>query len=388
MKVGVVGGGQLGRMMALAGIPLGLEFTFLDPKPDACAGQVGRLIQGNFDSHRTLSRLASACDVATYDFENVPEESARWLEKRIPVFPPSQALAAAQDRLTEKTLFTRLGIPTPEFQAVDSREQLLEAARALGFPCVVKTRRFGYDGKGQRLLEREADVGEAWEALGDHALIVEKFVRFKREVSVIGVRGADGEIRFWALTENRHRSGILATSLAPAHPGKAESQGRQYVQKLLEHFQYVGVLCLELFDLGDRLLANEMAPRVHNSGHWTIEGAETSQFENHLRAILGWPLGSTAAVGCSAMINWIGAIPDPAQGLACETAHWHDYGKTPREGRKVGHVTLRADSLMKLQAQIGQFALVLGRQFADAEGLMGGQLNGDSRNRDNWSGEP
>lgn len=370
MRVGVVGGGQLGRMMALAGYPLGLDFVFLDPKPDACAGQVGRLIQGEFDERGALGQLASECDVATYDFENVPEESARWLEDRVPVFPPAAALKTAQDRLEEKTLFTRLGIPTPQYQTVDSREQLQGAAEAIGYPCVLKTRRLGYDGKGQRMLESADDLEEAWEALGGRALILEQFIKFKREASIIAVRGADGEIRHYPLVENRHRSGILATSFAPASPGRTENLGRQYVDQLLQHFEYVGVICLELFDLGDRVLANEIAPRVHNSGHWTIEGAETSQFENHLRAVLGWPLGATDAVGCSAMINWIGAMPDPAQALSCENAHWHDYGKAAREGRKVGHVTLRASDLMRLQALVGRFALVLGQQFAGAEGLM------------------
>lgn len=369
MKVGVVGGGQLGRMMALAGYPLGLDFVFLDPKADACAGQVGSLIQGDFDDRSALGRLASECDVATYDFENVPEGSARWLEEHIPVFPPSGALATAQDRLAEKTLFTRLGIPTPQYQTVDSREQLASAAQAIGFPCVLKTRRLGYDGKGQRVLKSDEDLDPAWEALGSQALILEQYVQFKREASVIAVRGADGEIRHYPLVENRHRGGILATSFAPASPGRTEAQGRQYLEQLLEHFSYVGVLCLELFDMGDRVLANEIAPRVHNSGHWTIEGAETSQFENHLRAVVGWPLGSTEAIGCSAMINWIGAMPDPAQALGCDNAHWHDYGKAAREGRKVGHVTLRADDLMRLQALVGRFALVLGQHFAGATGL-------------------
>lgn len=373
MKVGVVGGGQLGRMMGLAGIPLGLEFVFLDPKDDACAARTGRLIQGAFDDRRALGKLADSCDVATYDFENVPVDAARWMEQRVPVFPPADALEASQDRLAEKTVFTKLGIPTPAFRPVDTAGQLREAADELGYPCVVKTRSGGYDGKGQRLLESADDLEEAWQALSGRALIVEQFMRFRREVSVLAVRGADGEIRFWPLTENRHRSGILATSFAPASGDATFERGRQYVQKLLEHFNYVGVLALELFDMGDELLANEMAPRVHNSGHWTIEGAETSQFENHMRAVLGWPLGATDALGCSAMINWIGAMPDAAQALACEKAHWHDYGKAPREGRKVGHVTLRADSLMGLQALVGKFALVLGRHFAGVTGLVDGE---------------
>lgn len=371
MRVGIVGGGQLARMLALAGYPLGLDFVFLDPKADACAGQVGRLIQGDYDDRKALGQLASECDVATYDFENVPQEAARWLEDHVPVFPPAVALQTAQDRLEEKTLFTRLGIPTPQFQTVDSREQLTGAAEALGYPCVLKTRRLGYDGKGQRLLKSADDLEEAWEALGGSALILEQFVEFKREASVIAVRGADGEVRCYPLVENRHRNGILATSFAPASPGQAQELGQRYIGQLLDHFGYVGVLCLELFDLGDRVLANEIAPRVHNSGHWTIDGAETSQFENHLRAILGWPLGATDANGCSAMINWIGAMPEPAQALSCDNVHWHDYGKAAREGRKVGHVTLRADDLMRLQALVGRFALVLGKQFAAASGLGG-----------------
>lgn len=364
MKVGVVGGGQLAQMLALAGIPLGLEFVFLDPKSDTCAARAGEHLQGEYDDKQALGALADRCDVATYDFENVPVSSAEHLERRVPVFPPSQALAASQDRLTEKSLFTRFAIPTPEYQAVDSREQLREATGHLGFPCVLKTRRFGYDGKGQALLKSDADVDAVWEQYDGQSLILERFVEFRRELSVVAVRGADGKMAFYPLTENRHKNGILSNSLAPASAGRVADQAREYARTLMEHFNYVGTYCLELFENEDGLLANEMAPRVHNSGHWTIEGAETSQFENHLRAIMGWPLGSTAPVGYSAMINWIGALPDPAQGLSSPGVHWHDYGKTPRDGRKVGHVTLRAEDLMKLQSMVGSFALALGKQFA------------------------
>lgn len=363
MRVGVVGGGQLARMMALAGVPLGLEFTFLDPAADACAGQVGRLITGGYDDRKCLAELAQVCDVVTYDFENVPVESACFLQQRVPVFPPAEALEGSQDRLTEKALMTELGIPVPEHAAVDSREELGDAAQALGYPCILKTRRMGYDGKGQHLLESEADLDTAWDAAGGRPLLLESRVDFKRELSIIAVRGADGELRYYPLSENRHRKGILANTLAPANAGTALGPAQAYARLVMEHLNYVGVFCLELFDLGDRLLVNEMAPRVHNSGHWTIEGAVTSQFQNHLRAIVGWPLGATNAQGCSAMINWIGAMPDPARGLSCSRVHWHDYGKVARPGRKVGHVTLRAEGLLELQSLIGKFALTLGKQL-------------------------
>ncbi|QNH16508.1 5-(carboxyamino)imidazole ribonucleotide synthase [Xanthomonas sp. SS] len=347
--VGILGGGQLARMMAVAGAPLGLRFVMLDTVADACAGQVAPLQVGDYRDEAALAAFAAKVDVATFDFENVPAASAEWLAGQVPVFPNPRALAVAQDRLAEKTLFRELGIPVPDFAAIDSRAELDAALAQIGTPCILKTRRLGYDGKGQFRIKSAADADAAWAALGAQAasvgLIVEAFVPFQREISVVAVRGRDGEFRTWPLTENWHVQGVLSASLAPAQADAALAQAAiAHAQALAERLQYVGVFALELFCHDGELLANEMAPRVHNSGHWTIEGAETSQFQNHLRAVLGLPLGSTRMLGHACMLNWIGQMPDAAPVLAQPGGHWHDYGKEAREGRKVGHATLREDS--------------------------------------------
>jgi len=380
--VGILGGGQLARMLALAGAPLGLRFLVMDTSFDACAGQFVPMVVGDWRDEAALAEFASRVDVATFDFENVPAESAEWLAARIPVFPAPRALAVAQDRLAEKTLFKDLGIGTPAFAAVDTRGQLDAAAARIGLPCILKTRRLGYDGKGQFRLKTAADLDAAWGALGAQAakvgLILEAFVAFERELSVVAVRGRDGAFRAWPLTENWHREGILSASMAPASGVAAlEAQALGHARKVAEALDYVGVFALELFVRDGQLLANEMAPRVHNSGHWTLEGAETSQFENHLRAVLGLPLGSTAAVGTSVMLNWVGTMPVATSVLASPAGHWHDYGKGPREGRKVGHATLRADAaavlgdeLLRVLERLGrreEFAPVLARLQALAQ---------------------
>ncbi|APP81209.1 5-(carboxyamino)imidazole ribonucleotide synthase [Xanthomonas hortorum] len=347
--VGILGGGQLARMLVLAGAPLGLRFAVFDPALDACAGQVAPLQVGAFDQTAALAAFAAQVDVITFDFENVPAASAQQLAAQVPVFPSAAALAVAQDRLSEKTLFREIGIPVPEFAAIDDRAGLDAALVRIGTPCVLKTRRFGYDGKGQFRIRTLADADAAWDALGAQAanvgLIVEAFVPFQREVSVVAVRGRDGEFRAWPLTENWHVDGVLSASLAPATVGaELQAAAEAHARAIAERLDYVGVFALELFVRDGELLANEMAPRVHNSGHWTIEGAETSQFENHVRAVLGLPLGSTAMRGHACMLNWLGEMPDAAAFLAVPGGHWHDYGKQSRAGRKVGHATLRADT--------------------------------------------
>lgn len=365
--VGILGGGQLARMLALAGIPMGLRFAVLDPAEDACAGHCAPLQVGAYDDAAALAAFAARIDVATFDFENVPAASAELLAGRVPVHPGALALATAQDRLAEKTLFRELGIPVPEFAAVDTRESLDDAVGRVGVPAVLKTRRLGYDGKGQFRIRSLDEVEAAWQALGAQAstvgLILEAFVPFERELSVVAVRGRDGEFRTWPLTRNWHVDGVLSASLAPAacDPTVA-GQAHAYARLLAERLDYVGVFALELFSRGGELLANEMAPRVHNSGHWTIEGAETSQFENHLRAVLGLPLGDTAARGVSCMLNWIGEMPPAGPVLAQPGGHWHDYGKQSRAGRKVGHATLRADDAQALARALRAAGEGLGRQ--------------------------
>ena len=360
MNVGIVGGGQLARMLALAGYPLGLRFQVLDPAADACAGQVALLIQGDYHDKARLEALAAWADVVTFDFENVPAEAGRMLEGRVAVYPPAKALALAQDRLSEKTLFWELGIPTPAFATVDSLEELHSAVLGVELPAVLKTRRLGYDGKGQRVLRTDEDIEPAWQALGGAPLILESFVPFEREVSIVAVRGRDRATAFYPLVENHHRDGILRLSRAPCLMPELEREGWDYAHCLLDRLDYVGVLAIEFFVKDGRLIANEMAPRVHNSGHWTTEGAETSQFENHLRAILGLPLGSTAAIGHSAMVNGIGHLPELAAALAIPDAHYHAYGKAPRPGRKVGHITLRANDPGTVRAGLERLLPMVG----------------------------
>ena len=365
--VGILGGGQLARMMALAGAPLGLRFRVLDNVADACAGQFAPMIVGDYTDQAALAAFAAQVDVATFDFENVPAASAQWLSERVPVFPNPRALAVAQDRLAEKTLFRELGIPVPDFADIASRDALHAAVAQLGMPCILKTRRLGYDGKGQFRIKSPADIDAAWDALGAQAgsvgLILEGFVHFDRELSVVAVRGRDGEFRAWPLTENWHVDGVLSASLAPARVDAGlQATALAHARTLAEALDYVGVFALELFCRGGELLANELAPRVHNSGHWTIEGSETSQFQNHLRAVLGLPLGDTRMVGLACMLNWIGAMPEASAVLREAGGHWHDYGKEPREGRKVGHATLRADAPMELADALRRVGAVLKRE--------------------------
>lgn len=336
--VGILGGGQLARMMAIAGAPLGLRFKVVDTVADACASQVASLTCADYNDFDAISTFADGIDVVTFDFENVPADTAMFIASRVPVFPNPQALAVAQDRLEEKQLFTRLGMTTPAFATVDSREDLAAAIAKVGYPGILKTRRLGYDGKGQIRLRSADDLDAAWAKLGDAPLILESLVAFEREISVIGIRSRTGEFKTYALTQNFHQNSILSASLSPAPNTAAFGETAVgYARKLAEELDYVGVFALELFVHQGKLLANEMAPRVHNSGHWTIEGAATSQFENHLRAVLGLPLGSTVETETSVLLNWIGEVPDALPVLREPLGHWHDYGKTSRPGRKVGH---------------------------------------------------
>jgi 5-(carboxyamino)imidazole ribonucleotide synthase len=340
MTVGIVGAGQLGRMMALAGIPLGEDFLFLDPTAGSPGGQVAPQIVGAFTDQARLVELAQRSAVVTFDWENVSVETLRALPQGTRICPPIDALAAAQDRVGEKELFGRLKIPTTRWRAVDSEQQLQRAIAEIGLPGVLKTRRLGYDGKGQAVLKRAGDVERAWREIGAAPAIYEEFIPFDFEVSIIGARGRDGKAVVYPLNGNIHAGGILRLTRAPFGSPVLHRKAATYLKRVLAHFDYVGVLTIEFFVRKGKLVANEMAPRVHNSGHWTIEGAETSQFENHVRAVLGLPLGATTLRGHCAMVNLIGEMPRTDVVLAETGVHLHHYGKSPRPGRKLGHCTL------------------------------------------------
>jgi 5-(carboxyamino)imidazole ribonucleotide synthase len=352
--IGVLGGGQLGRMLALAGLPLRVAFRFLDPAAEATAGALGPLFTGPFDDADLVDRFASGTTVVTYEWEGVPAPTARRAAGSAPVRPGDRALEVSQDRLVEKSTLRSLGVATAEFVAVDVRSDLDRAVAHVGLPAVLKTRTGGYDGKGQAVLRAPDDVDRAWATLGGVPLILEAFVPFTRELSVVAARSATGEFRAYPVVENVHEDGILRVSRAPAPRLDAALQrdAEACLRPLLDALDYVGVACVELFETEGGLLANEWAPRVHNSGHWTIDGATTSQFENHVRAVLGWPLGSTAPTSTSAMVNCIGAMPEPRRVLEIDGAHLHDYAKAPRAGRKVGHVNLTAADAEELDAKI------------------------------------
>lgn len=354
-------------MLALAGYNLGVEFRFFDPNSGAPVGQIGELIAADYGDHDALTRFLAGLDVVTYEFESIPLSTVRFVAERVKVFPPVTALETAQDRLLEKNLFLELGIPTPPFAAVDSLDDLRSAATRIGLPIVLKTRRMGYDGKGQVVIRDAPSLEKAWKQLGG-SLLVEKYLSFQREMSVIGVRDSAGREVFYPLIENLHREGVLRRSIAPA-PGATPETGAlaiDYCRRLMDRLEYVGVLALELFSVDGTLFANEMAPRVHNSGHWTIEGAETSQFENHLRAILSLPLGATTARGRSVMLNILGHIPPLQSVLAVEGAHLHLYGKAPTERRKVGHVTLVAQGTEPIEPRVHALLEAMG---LDADAL-------------------
>jgi len=374
VKIGILGAGQLGRMLALAGARLGIQCACYDQSPDACAGQVAPLTVGGWMDLERLDAFAAGVDVVTYEFENVPVEAAEHVARRVPVYPPPGALRVCQDRLEEKTLFRKLGAETPAFEAVGTLDELRGALERVGLPAVVKTRRDGYDGKGQAVVRHGSEAAGVWERLGGGAgagrtpLIVEAFVAFEREVSIIAVAGRDGSRAFYPLTENRHEGGILRVSRAPAGGGGGGGGGLQRTAEALAGralgaMNYVGVLAIELFEVRGHLLCNEMAPRVHNSGHWTIEGSATSQFENHIRAVAGLPLGSTAMAAegaCAGMVNLIGTAPALERLCGVKGVSVHMYGKEPRAGRKIGHVSAVAAS-----------PGLLGARLAEVQGLLG-----------------
>ena len=340
MRIGIIGAGQLGRMLGFAGLPLNFEFVFLDPADNPPAASAGPVIKAAFDDLEALRQLAERVDVVTFEFENIPVDAVSSLRGVKAVYPPPEALFFAQDRLHEKELFSELGIPVARWRTVDSIEDLRATVQQIGLPLVLKTRRLGYDGKGQFVIRNPGDVDAAWQSLGSVPLIAEQCIDFDCEVSVIAARSISGELAVYPLVENRHAHGILRLSSAPHDDAQLQAMASACAEKLMTRLEYVGVLTIEFFVSGGELIANEFAPRVHNSGHWTIEGARCSQFENHLRAICDLPLGSTATNGHCAMLNLIGEMPATAELLRKTDCHVHDYGKAPRPGRKLGHVSL------------------------------------------------
>lgn len=356
--IGVIGGGQLGRMLALAGIPLGFRFVFLDPSPTACARQLGIHLCAPYDDAAALAQLAELADVITFEFENAPAQAIAQVAAKVPAWPSAQALEITRDRLHEKQLFRKLDIATTAFANIESQADLEQAIATMGLPAILKTRRLGYDGKGQAWLRSPEDIAGAFSRLGSVPCLLEQFVPFASEVSLIAARSRRGDTCVYPLIRNVHHKGILHHSTpAPDHP--LQGQAESYAHRILTELDYVGVLAFEFFVHEDKLIANEIAPRVHNSGHWSIEGAVCSQFENHLRAITDLPLGSTALREHVTMLNLIGSLPDPAAMLAIPGAHLHDYDKADAPGRKVGHVTLSAASAEALAESLQQAQALL-----------------------------
>ena len=362
--IGIFGGGQLGRMLAQAALPLGLHCSFYEAGTDCPSAALGQVIDSTQPD--SLMQFVRSADVFSLEFENTPLADADALTAHKALYPPRQALAIAQNRLSEKALFDELSIPVAAYSAIYTLVDLQQAAIRQGLPLVVKTATGGYDGKGQFVVRETAQIEQAWAELGQAApLVAESFVQFEREVSIIAVRAQDGEVRTWPVAENHHHQGILSHSIVPAPQSEnLLPVAQDYITRLLNHLNYVGVLTLELFVTKQGLLANEMAPRVHNSGHWSIEGAVCSQFENHMRAVAGLPLGSTELIKPTVMVNIIGQHPDRAEILALNGVHLHLYGKTERPGRKLGHITIMPADSSQLPSIMQQLAQRLPQPLA------------------------
>lgn len=338
MKVGVLGAGQLSQMLALAGIPLGMEFIFLAPQRTDCVKSLGEFIEADYMDHKALTRLAQSVDVVTFENENIPPQSLNIIHAIKPCHPSADVITCMQDRWLEKSLFMDCDIPTTNVTQTASRSDVLAALPDYDYQAVLKKRREGYDGKGQVVIRCKKDAEELTEAQCEQT-ILENLIPFDREVSIIAARDVDGRIKFYDLNENVHHAGVLHQTQNCPNDLFFE-KAADYIERILIKLNYVGVCALELFQQGDALIANELAPRVHNTGHWTIEGAVTSQFENHLRAICGLPLGDASSVGDATMVNILGKMPDLSDILANPNLHVHDYHKAPRPGRKLGHTTI------------------------------------------------
>ena len=342
MRIGILGAGQLGRMLAHAGMKLGHSFVFYDEALGDATKGIGTTIVGSFTDRDRLSQFASQCDVITYEFENIPCETARYLATLKPTYPPPRALEVSQDRVIEKQFVQTLGLKTPAFQSASNSDELQKACDAIGYPCIVKTRRFGYDGKGQARVTNSSTVAQTWKDLGEKPLIVEAFVPFSRELSVIGVRAVDGTIATYPLAHNIHVQGILHRTEIPAPHLTPQLIGSAHTiaASILRDLEYVGVLTVELFEVNGELVINEIAPRVHNSGHATIDSIQTSQFENHIRAVTGAPLGPVEPLERGVMYNIVGTLPAMESIKELPKTTIHLYNKSERVGRKIGHITL------------------------------------------------
>ena len=363
MKVGILGAGQLGRMLALAGTPMNVEFVLLDPIEDACGQSLGQFINAPFEDESALNEFVKNVDVVTVEFEHISTQSLEWLSQRVPVYPAPIAVTTAQDRLLEKQMFARLGIPTADYKAIDQQDEFIDYCTSRTQAMVAKSRHAGYDGKGQVRINTDTDLKDAWQQLAGVPIIVEDMVNFEREVSIIAVRNKKGQTAFYPLSENIHSGGILQCTKVKLND-PTQSQAEDYTKRVMDELDYVGVLTVEYFHCNGQLIANEIAPRVHNSGHWSIEGADSSQFENHIRAICGMPLGSTETRGPSAMINIVSEMPPRDDVLTVEGAHWHDYGKEPRAGRKLGHITLRANNQQQFDERLTKLESLLAKTSA------------------------
>ena len=340
MKVGILGAGQLAQMLAHAAEPLGIACICLANSLNDPAAQVAKLQVINPNDQQKLIAFAKEVDVITFENENIDGALADLLAQHCGFYPSFSAIHIAQDRLLEKQFLSELNIPVAPFADIETADDLVQAITILGTPCILKTRRFGYDGKGQAFIKTVEEATAAWKSLQGQPLILEGFIDFSTELSIVSVRNASGDIRHYPLTENQHRKGVLRESHAPYKNPILQEQAEHYSNQLLASLNYVGVLTIEFFVKNCHLIANEIAPRVHNSGHWTIEGAVTSQFENHIRAILNLALGETAALAPTTMINCIGKLPTIETILQISEAHYHTYHKSPRPHRKLGHITL------------------------------------------------
>lgn len=341
MLIGIFGAGQLGRMLALAGIPLGMRFRFLDPHETPCAAELGEHIRAPFDDENAIEQFVIGLDAVTIEFENIPPRALDIAARSVTVQPSARSLDTAKDRQNEKALFERCGIPYARTASVSSAEDFACAIDRIGTPGILKSRSDGYDGKGQTRVESATEARPAYDSIGPVPAVYEQFIEFDHECSIVAARSTTGETAFYPLTINTHTRGILTKSVVPAEPHPLTDLAKAHATAILNDLQHVGVLAVEFFVKGGSLIANEIAPRVHNTGHWTIDAARTSQFENHLRAILGLPLGPTDLTdphGC-AMLNLIGGLPDLADTLKFSRTRVHHYGKLPKLGRKVGHIT-------------------------------------------------